>query len=120
MPPRKPQSKDNKTLKKCNFNNRGYCKNKNECSKDHSEVVCDDQKCDELKCIKRHPYQCKYGMYCKFNKKNECHYSHVTLASDDGKIEALNKAFNNKVNSLEKSLVSLQNELAEKTSSSTP
>ena len=116
MPPKKSQRKDNKTLKKCNFNNRGYCKNKNECSKDHSEVVCDDQKCDELKCIKRHPYQCKYGMYCKFNKKNECHYSHVTLASDDGKIEALNKAFNNKVNSLEKSLVSLQNELAEKDS----
>ena len=40
MPPKKSQSKDNKTQKKCNFNNREYCKSKKECSKDQSDVVC--------------------------------------------------------------------------------
>ena len=55
-------------------------------------------------------------MYCKFNKKNECQYSHVTLASDDGKLKALSKDFNTKVNKLENSLVSMQKELAEKSS----
>ena len=116
MPPKKSQSKENKTRKKCNLNNRGYCKAENECSKDHSDVVCDDPKCDESNCVKRHPYQCKYGMYCKFNKKQECLYSHVNLVSDDGKVEALNKSFNNKVSKLENSLASLKNELAEKNS----
>ena len=119
MPPKKSQVKEKKTpksLQKCNFNNRGYCKAKDECDKNHSDVVCNNKACDEEKCKKRHPYLCKYGMHCKFNKKNECLYSHVTLASDDVKIASLNKDFNNKLSNLENTIVIMQNELVEKNS----
>ena len=55
-------------------------------------------------------------MYCKFNKNNEFQYTYFALTSDDGKLKALNKDFNTKVNKLENSLVSMQKELAEKNS----
>ena len=119
MPPKKSQIKETKTqksLQKCNFNNRGYCKSKKECINKHSDVVCDNSECDEENCSKRHPYQCKYGTYCRFNKKKECLYSHVTLASDDGELEALNKVCKNRVRELEDSIASLQNELIGKNS----
>ena len=102
MPPKKPQNKVQKTSKRCNFNNRGYCKSEKECSNKHSDVVCDTLACEEETCNKRHPYQCKYGRYCRFNKKKECLYSHVTLASEDDKLDALNKDYNNKVSKLER------------------
>ena len=119
MPPKKSQVKEKKAPKssqKCNFHNRGYCKSKDECDKNHSDIVCNNKECDEEKCNKRHPYQCKYGMHCKFNKKNGCLYSHVTLASDDVKIASLNKDFNNKLSNLENTIVIMQNELVEKNS----
>ena len=97
MPPKKSQHKTQNTSKKCNSNNRGYCKSEKECSNKHSDVVCDTLECEEETCDKRHPYQCKYGMYCRFNKKKECLYSHVTLASEDDKLDALNKDYNKKL-----------------------
>ena len=116
MPPKKHQDKTQKSSQKCNFNNRGFCKSKTECKNRHSDVVCDNQKCEEENCDKRHPFQCKYGIHCRFNKKNKCLYAHVTLASDDGKLDALDKAFNKRVNKLENSIVSMQNELIGKDS----
>ena len=116
MPPKKHQDKTQKSSQKCNFNNRGFCKSKTECKNRHSDVVCDNQKCEEENCDKRHPFQCKYGIHCRFNKKNKCLYAHVTLASDDGKLDALDKAFNKRVNELENSIVSMQNELIGKDS----
>ena len=111
MPPKKPQNKVQKTSKRCNFNNRGYCKSEKECSNKHSDVVCDTLECEEETCDKRHPYECKYGRYCRFNKKKECLYSHVTLANEDHKLDALNKDIKNKVCKLENSIVNMQKEL---------
>ena len=39
-----------KTPEKCPFNNRGFCKEKQDCNNRHSENVCDDFECDEVKC----------------------------------------------------------------------
>ena len=115
VPPKKSQpDQKNKSSEKCNFYNRGYCKSKGDCIKTHNDEVCDDLECEEDNCPKRHPYECKYGIRCRFNKKKECEYSHVTLATDDGKIEALKLQFNNKVSKLENSCTSLQKELEEK------
>ena len=52
MPPKKHQDKTQKLSQKCNFNNRGFCKSKTECKNKHSDVVCDNQKCEEENCDK--------------------------------------------------------------------
>ena len=117
MPPKK--SKDaskNNTSTKCKFNNRGYCKLKEQCDKKHSDIVCEDLDCTEEKCEKRHPNPCKFGPRCQFNKKNECLYLHVTLASDDQQIEALKAHFNSKFTKLDNSLTKIQKELEAKNS----
>ena len=113
MPPKKSKAKESKTNKsseKCNFNNRGYCKSREDCTKKHSDIVCDDLECDEVKCNKRHPYDCKYGIRCKFNRRKECAYSHVTLVTDDSKSEALKKHHNDEMRKLENTLRNMQKE----------
>ena len=119
MPPKKSQVKDSskkKSAEKCHFNNRGYCKSKEECDKKHSDDICEDLECIEDNCEKRHPYECNFGIRCKYNKKNECMYMHGTLASDDLKVEALKKQFNNQLWKLEHALGKMQKYLDEKNS----
>ena len=73
MPPKKTQNKEpGKKTTKCNFNNRGYCKLKEQCEKEHSDENCENFDCNEEDCSKRHLNPCKFGPRCKFNKKNEC------------------------------------------------
>ena len=95
MPPKKSQTKPSKTRtsEKCHHHNRGYCKSKDECENKHSEDICEDIECSEEQCEKRHPYECKFGIRCRFRKNSECMYLHVTPASDDGKFQALKKQF---------------------------
>ena len=104
MPPK--TSKNNQVVKKktpkiCPYNNRGYCKAKEECENVHSDKVCEDQDCPENNCDKRHPNPCKYGLRCTFNKKRECMYLHVTTAMHDGKIEVIDRKFEHKFETLE-------------------
>ena len=108
MPPKKK-----KTSRPCQFNNRGYCKKKEECEQKHSDEVCDDLNCDEENCEKRHPNPCKFGPRCQFNKKNECMYLHVTFASDDGKMEALSQKFSSQIDKLKNSLLKMQKDFEE-------
>ena len=66
----------------CLFFKYGYCKFKSNCKNKHVTQVCDDEKCVEKKCPKRHPRNCKYmtafgscklGTACAYahGKKNE-------------------------------------------------
>ena len=112
MPPKKSQNKNSSS--KCNFNNRGYCKSKNDCKDKHSDDICNNLECNEENCEKRHPYECKFGIRCKYNKKNECMYLHVTLASDDNKLEALKAQFDKKLGNLELNVKKMEKELFEK------
>ena len=66
----------------CLFFKYGYCKFKSNCKNKHVTQVCDDEKCVQKKCPKRHPRNCKYmtafgscklGTACAYahGKKNE-------------------------------------------------
>ena len=76
--------------------------------------ICEDIDCIEEKCEKRHPYECKFGIRCRFRKNNECMYLHATLASDDGKFQALKKQFETKLASLENNIAKMEKIQAEK------
>ena len=66
---------ENKNI--CLFFKFGYCKFKAKCKKKHVTQVCDDEKCSQTQCEKRHPRLCKffsnYGT-CKLG--NDCAYKH--------------------------------------------
>ena len=117
MAPKKSKTKQTsktKSSEKCNFNNRGYCKQKDECENKHFDLVCDNFDCDENECEKRHPNPCRFGPRCQFNRKNECLYLHVTSAPDDGRIEALNQNFNTQIEDLKRELSKMQKNLNNK------
>ena len=80
----------------------------------HSDDVCNTLECDEENCEKRHPYECKFDIRCKYNKKNECMYLHVTLATDDDKIETLKSQFDKKLAKLELNVKKMEKDLIEK------
>ena len=76
-----------KEVKKCKYNNTGYCKYKSKCRFRHPQVVCKDIKCKGgNECEKRHPKACKWTNTsggCKI--KHYCAYSHDTsVCGDEG------------------------------------
>ena len=97
-----PPKKNNKREEKCPFYNRGFCKFKDDCKKEHPKEVCDENNCTEEHCVKRHPNPCKFGFRCVFKKKKICLYSHVTLACDDAK-------FNDEIQEITKKMSYLEN-----------
>ena len=61
----------------CNFFKYGYCKFKLSCKNKHVTLVCDDVKCNQSKCEKRHPRLCKYiSKYGSCKLGSICAYSH--------------------------------------------
>ena len=61
----------------CNFFKYGYCKFKMSCKNKHVTTVCDDEKCNPIKCEKRHPRLCKYiSNYGSCKLGSICAYSH--------------------------------------------
>ena len=62
----------------CMFYKYGFCKFKTNCKNKHVTKVCDDEKCSQSICQKRHPRMCRffhnYGS-CKLGIT--CAYSHV-------------------------------------------
>ena len=112
MSPKKAQKKDAVKTSKCNFNNRGYCRLKDECENKHTNKVCNDLDCDEDECDMRHPNPCKFGPRCKFNKKQECMYLHVTSASNEHVVEKFDK-MEKKIKEIEtKSIVAVDSVVA--------
>ena len=119
MPAKKPQNKQilrKKQTVKCIFNNRGYWKSKEDCENSHSDEICEDEECSEDDCDRRHPYECKYGIRCKHNKKKECMYLHDSIATDSLKIEGLKKQFDDRLCKLENSLLKMKTDLEESNS----
>ena len=112
MPPKKSQKKVAAKTSKCNFNNRGYCRLKDECDNKHTNKVCNDLDCDEDECDMRHPNPCKFGLRCKFNKKQVCMYLHLTPAASDEHGEKFDK-IEKKIKEIEKkSTITVDNVLA--------
>ena len=76
----------------CNFDYRGFCKFRSECSKHHFKEICNDKKCSNNICPKRHPRFCYYFINfnnCKFG--NNCRYLHGTINSDKTVINDMNE-----------------------------
>ena len=114
MPPKKAKNQESVKEEICQYYNRGYCKHKKDCSKLHSDKVCDDTDCNEEECTKRHPNPCKFGFRCIFNKLKKCLYSHVNLAPDNDKVNDLVKTMNNKLENFEVKMKLMQKGLDEK------
>ena len=63
-------------MSKCEFYDKGYCKEKNNCPKKHPTNDCDGQ-CDDLKlCPSRHRKHCKNGENCAFHASHSCEFLH--------------------------------------------
>ena len=114
MPPKRAKSQES-DKEICQYHHRGFCKNKEDCTKIHFDKVCDDADCSEKDCYKRHPNPCKFGFRCKFYKLKKCLFSHVSHApADDDKVKAIFKTFNNKFEKVENEMKKMQNDLKEK------
>ena len=68
----------------CYFNNRGYCRHRDQCHFRHFSEICEERVCRDKQCQSRHTRICKHDQSCKFFKKGICAYTHVTLVSTDG------------------------------------
>ena len=89
-----PKKNSKNKSEKCQYYDRGYCKNGKDCQDNHPDKVCPDSKCFEENCTFRHPNPCKFGQRCFFNKKKICSFSHVTLVSDE-RFEEMEKRIKN-------------------------
>ena len=86
----------------CRFFKFGFCKFKLQCRNKHVTEVCDDQKCNQKSCQKRHPRMCKY--YANFGNcklGTTCAYAHkiqtnVEIGRFEQKLEELTKIINGK------------------------
>jgi len=61
----------------CHYHKYGYCREKNECLRFHSSLICSKTNCDIKNCRDRHPQQCKFFAsqeFCKFG--GSCMYEH--------------------------------------------
>ena len=75
----------------CMFYKYGYCKFKTNCKNKHVTQVCDDEKCSQTKCHKRHPRMCRFFFNfgtCKLG--NLCAYKH----DKNNEFEKLEKKMN--------------------------
>ena len=79
---------------KCLYNDKGFFKFRDQCRKQHFNVVCEIKDCDKS-CRGRHPKPCKNEERCRFLAKNICAYKHVILAHDDDELANLKKEVEN-------------------------
>ena len=59
----------------CPFNDKGFCKYRERCNKQHFKDKCQELECDR-KCVKRHTKACRRGQQCRFYKEKICAYDH--------------------------------------------
>ena len=76
---------------KCYHDNKGYCKKGESCQYIHYKVICENMKCSENHCDKRHPRSCKYfqqwgyfksSTFCKFLHESNLKYSENKKIND--------------------------------------
>ena len=77
-----------RNISKCNYNDKGFCKFRDECRKQHFNTACEIQNCDK-QCRGRHPKPCKNKERCRFFAKHICAYKHDTLGHDDAQLANL-------------------------------
>ena len=70
------ENKNKKTIRKCWFYNKGYCRSKTNCQFSHPQTFCKIKDCRDKECEARHIKDCKnyFKNACKFGKS--CEYKH--------------------------------------------
>ena len=99
---------------KCVYYDKGFCKEKEQCSKEHPSANCDGQCTDKRTCPLRHRKLCKNGDHCIFSESDSCEFLHDTEKITEGKnvketidtqiinLTSINISLENKIISLEK------------------
>lgn len=67
----------------CHFNNRGYCRYRDQCHFQHFSEICPKRVCRIKECEFRHPKPCRNKEKCKFFKLAKCVYKHEDDTKDD-------------------------------------
>ena len=98
MGPKKTKTQEKSKIEKCNYYNRGYCRNGESCPDQHPDKVCEDINCFDDKCPFRHPNPCKFKYRCVFLRKKICLYFHATTEN----------SYNNKLAEFEKRLKTME------------
>ena len=62
---------------KCEYFNKGYCKQTDKCTKTHPIKECDGDCNDKKTCPKRHRVPCKNLKKCDFYASKSCEFLHV-------------------------------------------
>ena len=70
---------------KCVYYDKGFCKEKEQCSKEHPSANCDGQCTDKRTCPLRHRQLCKNGDRCIFHESDSCEFLHDTEKNSEGK-----------------------------------
>ena len=83
------QKRQSETVKRCRYDNGGYCKYQNRCKFKHFQTVCEmflkDGKCEDKNCDNRHPKICRYWRDDKECVRNEhCKYLHKNSTVEEG------------------------------------
>ena len=58
----------------CPFSNVGFCKFKDNCSKEHANGDCEDIQCKNKKCTKRHRRLFRYENKCSHFRRKVCEF----------------------------------------------
>ena len=59
---------------KCVYYDKGFCKEKEQCSKEHPSENCDGKCTDKKTCPLRHRKLCKNGDHCVFHESDSCEF----------------------------------------------
>ena len=89
----------------CKYFDNDYCRYGNKCNFWHSEENCSKIKCENKRCIKRHPKPCSYFRRQKCRFAENCKFKHVNYENEE------NKVLKNKLKDLEEANENLKKEL---------
>ena len=94
------------TSTKCQYFDKGYCKNKDTCSLKHPLIECEGSCEDRRTCPKRHRVLCKNSKECDFVLTNSCEFLHK---ADLERTEQQNDVFQSMIKVIEDKISALDN-----------
>ena len=90
------QIKDN--MEKCYHFDKGYCKLKSKCLKNHPSSDCKGQCQDKKSCSSRHRVECKNGNECIYKASKICEFLYVekhTYDYDNNLLKSIHESIEN-------------------------
>ena len=99
----------------CEYFNKGYCKQKDKCTKTHPLKECDGDCNDKKTCPKRHRVPWKNLKKCEFYASKSCEFLHVEHIREETKEDGVDikdtiNTTKNSVKKIEENIVSLNSQ----------